>query len=241
MLSDLVSASTLSILFILFNLILHSVSQVLESKACLLAGAVWPAPSHLSRSDALNKARASFTEELDRAFKGNSTYGALDNTTSFSIDIYSLYEEESLLTHHYSAPELSHPESGVAEVDSNTIYRIGSISKLFTTYVYLINSGFTGWNDPITKYLPELVELMEDKNAPTNDIDTVNWDEVTVGGLACHLSGMSRDGAYAPSTDAKIASLGIPKVPGVPGAFCGDPAVLEVPCNDEGMHFPFIM
>jgi hypothetical protein len=200
-------------------------------KPCPLAGPVYTAPSHLSQSDAFTQANETFSDELVRAFKSESKYGALSYNTSFSIDIYSLHEQDSLLTHHFSAPKLP-SESGVKAVDSDTIYRLGSISKLFTTYVYLINAGFEGWNEPITKYIPELEEYAN--RSKENPIDVVDWSEVTVAALASHLSGMNRDGAQPASTDAKLAAQGLPNVPAVPGDYCGDPVVQEFPCTDEG-------
>ena len=206
-------------------------SQALsQSTPCPLAGAVYPVPSQLSQSDAFAKANATFNDELVRAFKSESIFGALTYNASFSINIYSLHEQESLLTHHFSGPELP-SESGVKKVDSDTIYRLGSISKLFTTYVYLLNAGFEGWNDPITKYIPELQEYAD--KSKSNPIDVVAWDEVTVGSLVSHLAGITRDGAPPPSTDAMLAAAGLPEVPAVPGDFCGDPAVQEFPCDDE--------
>lgn len=201
-----------------------------QSTPCPLAGAVYPVPSQLSQSDAFAKANQTFNDELVQAFKSDSIYGALTYNASFSINIYSLHEQESLLTHHFSAPELP-SESGVKKVDSDTIYRLGSISKLFTTYIYLANAGFEGWNDPITKYIPELQKYAD--KSKTNPIDVVAWDEVTVGSLISHLSGITRDGAQPPSTDALLAAAGLPEVPGVLGDFCGDPAVQEFPCDDE--------
>lgn len=44
-------------------------------------------------------------------------------------------------------------------------------------------------NDPVTKYLPELPGGTGDQEA----IEHVQWGDVTVGQLASHMSGISRD------------------------------------------------
>ena len=210
-----------------------ALSQPAGFKPVPLAGAVYPAPAHLSQSETFAKANETFNNEIVRAFKSESIYGPLHYNASFSIEIYSLNEDAPLLTHHFTGPKLP-SESGVKIVNSDTIYRLGSISKLLTTYVYLINAGFQGWNDPITQYVPELQQYAE--KSKTSPIDVVEWDAVTVGSLASHLSGMTRDGSQPPSTDAKLAVAGLPKVPGVPGNYCGDPVVQEFPCDDESTH-----
>lgn len=74
---------------------------------------------------------------------------------------------------------------------NTSLYRIGSISKLFTVYTLLVNYGWEHWDDNITKYLPEL------QGAANLDDDTsvahADWSKITVGGLASQLSGIGRD------------------------------------------------
>lgn len=203
------------------------------SPPCPLEGAVYKAPSQPSKSEAIIKAKEAFEAELVRAFKSDeeSTFGTLGYQNSFSVELYSIHESEALHTHHWTAPQVP-TTSGQKNVDGNSIFRVGSISKLITTYIYLINAGFKGWNDPITDYVPQLKEYAE--KSKTDPLNVVDWDEVTVGGLASHLAGITTDGAPPPSTDVKLAAAGLPKVQGVPGKFCGNPEVQEFPCDDEG-------
>lgn len=44
-------------------------------------------------------------------------------------------------------------------------------------------------NDPVTKHLPELLGGTDDQHA----IEHAQWGDVTVGQLASHMSGISRD------------------------------------------------
>lgn len=76
-------------------------------------------------------------------------------------------------------------------VDANSIYRIGGLTEVFTIWTVLIEAGDGIWNDPVTKYVPELREAVQGKGS--NDIGDVDWQSITVGQLASHMSGISRD------------------------------------------------
>jgi CubicO group peptidase (beta-lactamase class C family) len=156
------SAIALSILTI-WSLSLRSFAQYVQP--CPLLGPVFPAPSHPSSSSPIRTAAKSAIDAIQAALVNATVYGQLDSTTtSFSIDVYSSHENGSIFTHHHSAPALAHPTEGVAKVDSNTIYRIGSISKLLTMYTYLAAADDVSFNEPVTKYIPELAAYAE-KNA----------------------------------------------------------------------------
>ena len=66
-------------------------------------------------------------------------------------------------------------------VDENSIFRIGSLSKLFTVYTFLIERGMRDWREPITKYVVELA------NAANN---TTDWRDITIEDLASHMAGI---------------------------------------------------
>lgn len=69
------------------------------------------------------------------------------------------------------------------EPDGNTVYEIGSITKVFTSILLqdMVERGEVGLDDPITKYLPKPVQ------APTKD-----GKEITLRHLATHTSGLPR-------------------------------------------------
>lgn len=83
---------------------------------------------------------------------------------------------------------------GGRDVDENTVYEIGSISKVFTT-ILLANEVLKGrmsLDDPIVKYLPTEVK------APSRD-----GKQITLKDLATHTSGLPRmPGNFKPA-DAK--------------------------------------
>jgi CubicO group peptidase (beta-lactamase class C family) len=203
---------------------LSSASRTQYNQPCPLLGPVFPAPSNPAGSNAINSATKSATRAIQAALLNATTYGQLEsNTASFSIDVYSTHERSSIFTYHYSAPALAHPAEGVATVDSNTIYRIGSVSKLLTVYTYPAAAGDVSFNEPVTKYIPELAAYAT-KNAAalkTSDIDIFDWNEITVGALASHMAGIVRGFAPNLASEASRAQF-LGPVPDVNVKFCGN-------------------
>ena len=70
-------------------------------------------------------------------------------------------------------------------MDSNTYYRITSITKTFTSLAAVIEVGWAGLEKPITAWVPELRGL-KGKTA-------VDWEMVTMRQLGEHLAGLRRD------------------------------------------------
>lgn len=207
-----------------------------STKPCPLLGPDFPPPVSLINRDAIQNAKQKLTHSLQAALLNATIYGQFDpNATSFSLDVYSIHEKNSLFTYHFSAPALAHPAEGVATVDSNTIYRIGSVSKLLTVYTYLIQVGDVSFNEPITNYVPELASYAASHSAAlqSNEIDFVDWNSITVGALASQMAGIPRDFASGAASDADLASFGLPPVPAVNVSICGEPT--ELPCDRAGM------
>lgn len=222
-------------LCLFFSLPSISLAQ-LDTSNCPLLGPDFPAPVDLSRSRPISEAQQLTTTAIQRALLNTTGYGGLDaNATSFSLQVYSLHATDPLFTYHFSAPALADPTEGVATVDSNTIYRIASISKLLTVYSYLITAGDASFSDPITKYVPELAQYAEtNANEPErDDIDTVHWEDITVGALASQLAGIGRDTFVSPVLEQSYASLGLPPVPLSNASFCGE-GLFSQPCDRNG-------
>ncbi|KEF60356.1 uncharacterized protein A1O9_01916 [Exophiala aquamarina CBS 119918] len=182
-----------------------------------------------------NKAIADAIQNVTTVITAIEGSGVLiDNDTSYSVDFYSLHDKGSLFTYHFSAPNLQRASQGVTSVDSNTIYRIGSISKVFTVYTYLANQGDDTWNQPITKYVPELAEAAS-STVQESDIDVLRWDQVTIGSLASHLSGVSRDvQRNLRYTNEELAALGLPPASSPNVSYCGVPEV-QYPCDRSAL------
>ena len=174
--------------------------QSLEPETpCPLLGPDFPAPKNLSSSPVIQAALKNLTALLKSAIStGNSTHGVVPfNTTSFGLSIFSLDDQSNssrIFEFHQTSPTLANVTSGVHHVDANSIYRVGSISKLLTTYTFLIESGYTHWFDPVTKWVPELAAAAKGDDTPQQDaIDAVQWNDVTLGDLLSQMSGIGRE------------------------------------------------
>lgn len=226
-------------LSVFLSLPFQSLAQ-LGSSSCPLLGPDFPAPINPAGHKAVIEAQQLMISAIQQGLLTNITNGGLDaNSTSFSLQVYSLHETEPLFTYHFAAPALSKPTEGVAIVDSNTIYRIASISKLWTVYTYLITAGDASFNDPITNYVPELARYteMHADDLGTDDIDTVNWKDITIEALASHLAGIGRDSPLPPTVEQSFPSFGLPPVPPSNASFCGNQTV-PLPCDRAGTMFP---
>jgi Beta-lactamase len=188
----------------------------------------------------MKAAKKHLLDSIEAAVQHPTSSVELDpHNTSFSIDIYSAFDNDSLFTYHYSAPALAKSSDGVRTVDSDTIYRIGSISKLLTVYTYLLAAGDLSFNNPITEYVPELAAYAaKNKNLlKDNTLEVTDWESITIGALASHMAGIPRDFPGGPAADSLLTDLGLPPVPAVNISYCGEP--LEFPCNREGKSLRF--
>ncbi|GAW26447.1 hypothetical protein SAMD00023353_3200620 [Rosellinia necatrix] len=196
------------------------------SNECALAGPGFPSPSGLSNSSLLNEAITTF----EKSFQ-NAQLGLQANDTAWTVALFSSKENKTLYEHYYTPPI----DVGVPEVNENSIFRVGSVSKVFSVWSFLIEVGDERFNDPITRYIPELANLScadgrGDSQEIYNDIDRVRWEEVTLGQLASHAAGIPRD----PTSNDLAAELG----PDQASAF-GFPALknTEIPvCNAPGVN-----
>lgn len=215
----------------IFLLTATSAVASLDTQPCPLYGQNYPAPTGLSTSKYVEAAAESVLNQLLKAKDETTAYGPLDTTTTaFSMDFYSLDDEGTLFSHHYMPAQLLEQRTvGVDEVDSNTIYRVGSVSKLWTVYLYLLAAGDQTWNDPITKFIPELHGIAQTQGFdPTSDVD---WESITVGALASHLAGIGRDPTHAAALSKVFGDLGIPSQSNSSSSSCGDPTLVTLPCN----------
>lgn len=189
----------------LFLAVLVTTAQGLPNvNYCPLLGPAYPAPTNLSTSAAFAAAKANITNILANYTQAGGSSPATGsvffdpNQTSFTVEVFSVHEPGSLFQYYYTAPSLANATSGVRKVDENSIFRIGSTSKLWTVLLYLIEAGSEGsFNDPVTKYIPELraagAEIVRNATERKDPIDFVRWDDVTIGELASHLAGVARD------------------------------------------------
>lgn len=150
---------------------------------CPLEGPVFPKPLRLAQSDTI-KAAVSILTGL---FKG-----VTDNAQnySFALEVFSAHDPDPIFSVLHTAPNLAKLNTtGVKTVNENTVFRLGSLTKIHTIYLFLINAGDKIWNQPITKYVPEL-QALANRSDPVAD---TAWGKVTIGGLATQMTGVPRD------------------------------------------------
>ncbi|KAI1760639.1 beta-lactamase/transpeptidase-like protein [Hypoxylon sp. FL1150] len=146
-------------------------------------GPVLPAPTHPTAHEAVHSAVANITA----AFRDLTA--ELD-ATGVSVAVKSIHEAAPLLELHHTPAQLN--TNGTTTIDSQTVYRLGSISKIFAA-LSLLQQKQVGWDDPIIHYVPELLQLKGKTGEEISDITTVRWSDVTVGSLASHMSGIGAD------------------------------------------------
>lgn len=95
---------------------------------------------------------------------------------SFSLTVTT--SEENIFQFHHTAEKIS--DIGAQAVNGDTIYRIASVTKLFTVLSLLLQEGLDieGF---VWQHIPELAGLS-------------NFQDITLRMLASHLSGIIRDG-----------------------------------------------
>lgn len=174
----------------IFSLLaISAITSASPPSQCALAGPGFPSPSRLSNSISLSKAIAAFENSLH-----DTKLGLQANDTAWAVALFSSKEKKTLYEHYYSPPI----DVGVPKVNKDSIFRIGSVSKVFSVWSFLLEVGDEHFNDPITRYIPELANLTRTTNKLGdeelyNDLDSVRWDEVTLSQLASHAAGIPRD------------------------------------------------
>ncbi|KAF5025719.1 hypothetical protein F66182_2186 [Fusarium sp. NRRL 66182] len=149
---------------------------------CPPLGPVLPAPLRPGSHSSVEAAVASIQQKLE------DTTSAW-NLSSLVVAIKSAHEDDYLLEFANTPPEVD--PRGVESVDSDTLFRMASLSKVFPVLA-LLKLHRVNFDDPVTKYLPELRSL--NKQARKQDaVWAVDWDEVTIGALASHIGGIPAD------------------------------------------------
>lgn len=180
---------TMRLIYISSPLLLASTVLAKSSQICPVLGRQFPAPTALATEPAFLNATAS----LERSINDDLKTGPY-NITSFSIGMFSSHEAELVYEFHHTDDAVRNTSAGTRNVDKDTVYRLGSISKLLTVYLFLIREGGKRLHDPVTDFLPELSR----KNSTSSDVGAImpKWEEITVGELASHLGGLTRDCEY---------------------------------------------
>ena len=185
-------------LLLLVLLLLLPFSVASSGYPCPILGPNYPSPTSIATSSIIQAALSNLTIALNSLVAtGNSSAGAYAaNETSFSIGVFSASDNSSSPFWHYhnTAPNVANSTVGVKKVDENSVYWMGSITKLFADYSLLVEAGDEYWDQPVTKYVPELAAVAQgDASEGVEDIDRFRWEDVTVGQLGGQLAGVPRD------------------------------------------------
>ncbi|SMR45200.1 unnamed protein product [Zymoseptoria tritici ST99CH_3D1] len=151
---------------------------------CPLQGQQFPVPTNLSQDSIFNEALQSLEATL-HANISQTPY----NETTFSIGVFSANDEDLLWEFHHADELVKNSSLGANDVDADSVYRVASISKILTIYLWLIHDGDRRLNDPIIEYVPELAT----GDAKGRDYAVPDWSEITVGDLMMYLAGIGRD------------------------------------------------
>lgn len=151
----------------------------------------FPPPARLNINANFQSAIVELSSSLQMALsQGTSAFGNFTpNATSVSVSLKSTGQEDSVFDFQFTGAGLNATAGSTSEVSSDSVFRIGSISKLITVYALLLNNGLDHWEQPITKYVPELRNYAQN-TGNGSQIDHVNWEDVTIGDLASHMSGI---------------------------------------------------
>ncbi|KAJ0308858.1 hypothetical protein COL5a_011277 [Colletotrichum fioriniae] len=152
-------------------------------------------------------------ETILKIQEGLANFTSVLNYTAISIGVKSIHEDGPLFDWHYTPPIADN--RSVAKVDIDTVYRGGSITKVFTTLTALKNSHIKG-SDPVTKYLPQ---LKTDALKNEGQLSFIPWDNITIEDLASHVSGLGGDNllhglnekplVFRPHTTPVYSNIGI--------------------------------
>lgn len=180
-----------SVSTLLITYLIASTAVVAEPHPFL--GPIYPPPINLLAEKLIQNTVANLSSSLIHVLRnGQSPWGNVSaNTSSMSMHVASARDNRTLLDFNFASPALN--KTGTQDVTADSVYRVGSVSKLFTVYALLLNAGgFEKWDDPVTTYVPEL-RWNAATSRDDDPVTRVAWSNVTVGALAAQLSGIGRD------------------------------------------------
>ncbi|KAH6681324.1 beta-lactamase family protein [Halenospora varia] len=136
-------------------------ATVYDTTACAILGSDVLVPRQPSNTNAFQNTTSALKTAIVEALTNGSTIYGEDfdpSSASFSLYIFSVYEEKSLFTYHYDRPALANA-----------------------------TEGEVSWTEPITKYIPELAELAKQHPTGEDEIEFIDWNLITIGTLASQL------------------------------------------------------
>ena len=159
-------------------------------------GPTYPAPIDLTSDKSLVPASwKNFTSIFDAYLKGNQSTASkslsgVENVT-FSVGLFSIHDSAAAkLQYHHTSPEIANATQGTNRVDGDSIYRIASVSKLFTVFAGLLELNKEDWDRPLSEVIPGLVDFVRETAEEEEAMYRIQWDKITPWALAAQLAGI---------------------------------------------------
>ncbi|KAJ5795280.1 hypothetical protein N7457_001879 [Penicillium paradoxum] len=177
-------------------------NYILTGLVCLpaafanLLGATFPPPRDLSSSNSRVAASwKNLTSKLNTQLNNGNTTGAIGvsalKNLTFSAGLFSTLDPKAeRFQFHHTASEVANSPIGARKVDGDSIYKIASVSKLFTVLAGLIELDPRDWDRPLTDVLPFLADYDRQRRDTFRLVYDVQWDKVTLRSLAGQMGGI---------------------------------------------------
>jgi CubicO group peptidase (beta-lactamase class C family) len=160
-------------------------ASIIASDDVPLIGPSFLSNFDISKANYLEEAKYKFPLLIEELFE----VGDLNKTDLiFAVDVFSAATNDSLYSYYHVGEDYKDTLTK-GELSEDTIFRIGSVTKLFTVYAIIAKAGIEVLSHPVTLFLPELLG-----NSSNNPIERIDWSEITVGALAAHQAGSGGPG-----------------------------------------------
>ncbi|KAL8294707.1 hypothetical protein RB600_000583 [Gaeumannomyces tritici] len=164
-------------------------------KPCPFWGHMYPKPETMVDQPEVRAIAGTLDALFSQRVDSSAELGAAN--FSYTVEVFSTRDERPLWSRYRTASRLPVQDVagvGVRAVGPDTVFRIGSVTKVFTVLAFLAAVGDGVWNDPVTKFIPELAALVAGRGGVQRESTwSVDWDDITIGSLAGQTSGLIRD------------------------------------------------
>ncbi|KAM0227462.1 hypothetical protein ACHAPO_011524 [Fusarium lateritium] len=157
-------------------------ANVLLSNDVPLIGPSFLPNVDFSKSEFISQAKEKFPSVIDELFDTK----VLNKTDLiFAVDVFSAATNDSIYS-YFHVGETNKDTLTKGKLSEDTIFRSGSVTKMFTVYAIIAKVGIEALSYPVSIFLPELLH-----NSSTNPLERIDWSEITVGALAAQQAGTS--------------------------------------------------
>ncbi|KIW95273.1 uncharacterized protein Z519_03857 [Cladophialophora bantiana CBS 173.52] len=194
---------------------------------CSSQSPAFPPPSYSGSHPELFETFEQIEESLASLFANRSDL----NTSSYSVEVTSPHS--TLWSAFHTAVEKDPERPGAEQVDGSSVYRIASITKVYTVLGILQQhaAGNLSLDDTVDEYITVLKTLRYRSGGTHN----IPWGDITLRSLASQLSGIPRDWAQGDL----ITALPDPSVVGLPPLPPSAPERSDLPkCDEYGKYMP---